>query len=108
MNLSKAFPLHRRIAVTDLSLIIPLWSVSNAVALTIHLSASDSRVVPIDWKRFDKSIKNKNVVADEGNRFLAPGYKVPNRTLPDGHVDTPGDTRAEDKKKWNALLKFNS
>ncbi len=43
------------------------------------------------------------LVEHEANRFIAPGYKVPYWANPDGHINTPGDTKAEENA-WNACL----
>lgn len=43
------------------------------------------------------------MVTVEADRFIAEGYKVPYWTAPDGHVNTPGDTKAEENA-WNATL----
>lgn len=43
------------------------------------------------------------MVVKEADRLLAPGYKVPYWTAPDGHVNTPGDTKAEENA-WNSTL----
>lgn len=57
------------------------------------------------WDKLDPETRKmvQNIVVNEANRFIAPGYKVPYWTEPDGHVNTPGDTKAEENA-WNATI----
>lgn len=57
------------------------------------------------WSDLDSETQRmvQTMVSDEADRFIAPGYKVPYWTAPDGHVNTPGDTKAEENA-WNATL----
>jgi hypothetical protein len=43
------------------------------------------------------------MVVEEANRFILPDYRVPYWTAPDGHVNTPGDTKAEENA-WNSEI----
>lgn len=45
----------------------------------------------------------QKLVEHEADRFIAAGYKVPYWTAPDGHVNSPGDTKAEENS-WNAMV----
>lgn len=45
----------------------------------------------------------QTVVVNEADHFIPPDYRVPYWTSPDGHVNTPGDTKAEENA-WNATL----
>ncbi|WP_344978811.1 hypothetical protein [Compostibacter hankyongensis] len=57
------------------------------------------------WDDLDVSTRQmvQKMVIDEADRFIAPGYKVPYWTSPDGHVNSPGDTKAEENA-WNANI----
>ena len=57
------------------------------------------------WDKLDPETREmvQNVIVNEADRFIAPGYKVPYWTAPDGHVNTPGDTKAEENA-WNATV----
>jgi hypothetical protein len=57
------------------------------------------------WDKLDAETHKmvQTLVIDEADRFIAPGYKVPYWTAPDGHVNTPGDTKAEENA-WNATI----
>ena len=57
------------------------------------------------WDKLDPETRKmvQILVTDEADRFIAPGYKVPYWTAPNGHVNTPGDTKAEENA-WNASL----
>jgi hypothetical protein len=57
------------------------------------------------WDNLDAETKLmvQTLVVDEADRFIAPGYKVPYWANPDGHVNTPGDTKAEENA-WNSTL----
>ncbi len=45
----------------------------------------------------------QRAVTSEADRFIAPGYKVPYWANPDGHINTPGDTKAEENA-WNSMV----
>ena len=55
------------------------------------------------WDQLDPETQKmvQTLVVDEADRFIAPDYKVPYWTSSDGHVNTPGDTKAEENA-WNA------
>ncbi len=55
------------------------------------------------WDQLDAETRTwvRTLVVKEADRFIAPGYAVPYWTAPDGHVNTPGDTKAEENA-WNA------
>jgi len=57
------------------------------------------------WDDLDADTRRmvQRVVEHEAGRFLAPGYEVPYWTAPDGHVNSPGDTKAEENS-WNAMI----
>lgn len=57
------------------------------------------------WDKLDTETQQmvQRLVSDEADRFIATGYKVPYWTAADGHVNTPGDTKAEENA-WNASL----
>ncbi|HEY8658002.1 MAG TPA: hypothetical protein VIL78_03140 [Hanamia sp.] len=57
------------------------------------------------WDELEPETKNMvaTMVVNEADRFIAPNYKVPYWTAPDGHVNSPGDTKAEENA-WNATL----
>lgn len=56
------------------------------------------------WGDMDPDIREmtRKVVSLEADRFVAAGYEAPYWTSPDGHVNTPGDTKAEENS-WNAM-----
>lgn len=55
------------------------------------------------WDSLDAETQHmvQIMVTNEADRFIAPDYKVPYWTSPNGHVNTPGDTKAEENA-WNA------
>ena len=57
------------------------------------------------WDHLDLETRRMvtTMVTEEADRFIAPGYQVPYWTAADGHVNTPGDTKAEENA-WNACL----
>jgi hypothetical protein len=57
------------------------------------------------WDDLDAGTRGmvQRAVEHEADRFIAPGYAVPYWTAPDGHVNSPGDTKAEENS-WNAMI----
>lgn len=70
-----------------------------------HWAALMGQGIWMLWDEMDPDIREmtRNVVEHEADRFIAPGYKVPYWTAPDGHVNFPGDTKAEENS-WNAMI----
>jgi hypothetical protein len=57
----------------------------------------------IIWDDLDKETQTLvlTMITEEADRFIVPNYRVPYWTSPNGHVNTPGDTKAEENA-WNA------
>jgi len=57
------------------------------------------------WDKLDSETQKmvQNIIVSEADRFITPEYKVPYWTSPDGHVNTPGDTKAEENA-WNSTV----
>ncbi|MDR2469419.1 MAG: hypothetical protein LBD27_02925 [Tannerella sp.] len=55
------------------------------------------------WEELDSETQRQaqTMVTAEAARFIRPDYRVPYWTASDGHVNTPGDTKAEENA-WNA------
>lgn len=45
----------------------------------------------------------QKMVVSEADRFIAPDYRVPYWAEPNGHINFPGDTKAEENA-WNAMI----
>ena len=57
------------------------------------------------WDNLDPEARSliTKCVTNEADRFIAPNYRVPYWTAPDGHVNTPGDSKGEENS-WNAMI----
>jgi hypothetical protein len=57
------------------------------------------------WDDLDPETRKmvQTMVIEEADRFIASDYKVPFWTSPEGIVNTPGDTKAEENA-WNATI----
>jgi hypothetical protein len=55
------------------------------------------------WDELDKETQEfvQTMIVEEANRFVATDYTVPYWISPDGKVNSPGDTKAEENA-WNA------
>jgi hypothetical protein len=57
------------------------------------------------WDDMDTDTRRllANVIVHEADRFIAPDYKVPYWANPDGHINFPGDTKAEENA-WESMV----